>query len=167
MLEALSGNGHQLRYCGEIPVGVGDLGVAEVGRERKDLPVYLGAFLIPPQESANGERVAQIVDPRPPCAAMRGPAQTIAQPAEGLFNSGALKGEGTIGVEEELRWLSASGSVASGHVANEGLNCGWVERDKSRLAELALADREQALAEIHIVAVEATRFGEPQAARGQ
>jgi hypothetical protein len=47
LLESLRGDGHQLWNRGEVPIRVGDFGVAEVGREREDLAVDIDAVLVP------------------------------------------------------------------------------------------------------------------------
>ena len=87
VLEALGAQGHQLGNRGDVPVGVGDLGVAEVGRECQDPMIDVDAVLVPAQEPANGERVAQIVYARSASAALCCPTEAISEPAEGLLDS--------------------------------------------------------------------------------
>ena len=58
--EALRGAGEQLRDSGAVPVGVGDLGVAEIGRQGQDLVIDIGAVLVPAQQPSRDEGVAII-----------------------------------------------------------------------------------------------------------
>ena len=58
--ETLPGGGEQLGDSGAVPVGVGDLGVAEVGCESQDLAIYICAFLVPAQQPVNDKAVALI-----------------------------------------------------------------------------------------------------------
>ena len=53
--ETLPGGGEQLGDTGAVPVGVGDLDVAEVGCESQDLAIYICAFLVPVQQPAYDE----------------------------------------------------------------------------------------------------------------
>src|ERR1700689_4118770 len=63
-LEPSSRNRHQLWDPRDVPVRVGDLCVPEVGRERSDALLDIDAVAVPAEETAAGERVTEIVDPR-------------------------------------------------------------------------------------------------------
>ena len=91
LLEALRGDGHELGDRGEVPVRVGDLGMAKIGGQREDLAVDVNALLVPTQEPTHGERVTKTMDVWPPCAAACGPAQATAHSAEGPLDGEAVK----------------------------------------------------------------------------
>src|SRR2546428_9087421 len=63
-------------------------------------------------------RSAQIVDARSPRASVRGPAQPIPQPAEGLLDGDALECRRMIRAEEELRPRHVPERVALSRVAS-------------------------------------------------
>ena len=56
---------HQLRAGREIPIGVADTGVAEVGGERRKLLLYLLALAMPLEQRPDGEAVPEVVHARP------------------------------------------------------------------------------------------------------
>jgi len=59
-LETLRGVAEQLRNGGAVPVGIGDLGVAEIGRESEDLAIDVGAVLTPAEQPSCDESMAII-----------------------------------------------------------------------------------------------------------
>src|ERR1700741_3985924 len=63
-LELLRAERHQLGHASEIPVGVGDHRMAYVGRECEHGLVDVDALLVPGQDPAHDERMAQIVNAR-------------------------------------------------------------------------------------------------------
>ena len=64
LLEPGRGQGEQLGDCGEIPVGVLDLCVTEVGRQGEDGMVEIHLFGIPAQESPAGKGMPEVMDSR-------------------------------------------------------------------------------------------------------
>src|ERR1019366_5293213 len=63
-LEALADQAHQLRHAGEVPIGVGDLGVAEVGRQRQHALADVLPLLVPEHQPPDGEGMPKIMDAR-------------------------------------------------------------------------------------------------------
>ncbi len=63
-LEALAGERHEIRDAGEIPICVGHLRVADIGRERGHGVADIGAMLMPKLDATADEGVAQIVNTR-------------------------------------------------------------------------------------------------------
>src|SRR5260221_146549 len=63
-LEPCRSDRHELRNAGEVPVRVRDLRVTEVGRERSDALIDVGAGSVPPEKASTGERVPEVVDAR-------------------------------------------------------------------------------------------------------
>ena len=59
------GVGHELGGRGQIPVGVGRVGVPEVGRQHRHPRRDVEAVAIPAQQRVDRERVPQVVDARP------------------------------------------------------------------------------------------------------
>ena len=100
-------------------------------------------------------------------APVPGPAQTLPDPGERLLHGMALKSGRMLGAEEVLRPGCSATRVAAVGVAGECLGRGRMERNESGLAELGLADDEDAVDEVDVVGREAAGLGEPQAGRDQ
>ena len=93
--ETLRGAGEQLGNGCAVPVGVGDLGVSDVGRQGQHLAIDIGAVLIPAQQPSRYEGMSQIPETavleiglprRPPRARL--PAGEIASVTVALGLSG-------------------------------------------------------------------------------
>lgn len=56
-LETLARDRHEFWDAGQVPIGIGDLGVADVGRERRHGVVDIGAMLVPELNAATDEGV--------------------------------------------------------------------------------------------------------------
>ena len=61
MLETLADEGHQLGCCRQVPVGTAGLEVSEVGGQQRQSSFDVQPDLIPVEQGANGEGVAQVV----------------------------------------------------------------------------------------------------------
>ena len=81
-LEALADDRHQIRDAGQIPVGIGQLRVADIGRECRHGVADIGAVLMPKLDATADEGVAQIVNARLGVGAARRPAEFASQPLE-------------------------------------------------------------------------------------
>src|SRR5690606_589227 len=82
VLETLAHHLQEFGRAREVPVRVGDLGVAHVGRQRKHVLVHILALLMPAQQATHRKAVAQIVDAGRTVAAASDPAQFPAQLVE-------------------------------------------------------------------------------------
>ena len=77
-LEPGGGQVEQLGDAGEIPVGVADLGMAQVGRQGQDGVVEVRPLGVPAEEPPAGEGVPEVMDPRrTPPGARRGPGSSV------------------------------------------------------------------------------------------
>ena len=63
-LEPFARDRHQFRDTSQIPIGIGDLSVADVGRERCHCVVDIGAVLLPELDTATNKGVASHPDRR-------------------------------------------------------------------------------------------------------
>ena len=77
--EPVAGDRHKVGDAGKIPVGIGDLGMTDVGRERRHGVVDIGAVLMPELDTAADEGVTQIMDAYLVMAAARDPTKLGAQ----------------------------------------------------------------------------------------
>src|SRR5205823_6474818 len=107
---------HELGNGGEIPVGVRDLGMAEVGRENGDLAVDVDPLLGPAQEAANRERVAEVVDARQPCASLSSPSEPATYLQERPLDGHVRKGGGVLRAQEGLRARRTARVIATSSV---------------------------------------------------
>src|SRR5215831_5738855 len=60
--EAIAGRDHQVGNTGEVPIGIGDLSMADIGGQRDDRIVDIRTFVLPALHSPANEGVAQIVN---------------------------------------------------------------------------------------------------------
>lgn len=61
LLEALASEGHEIWNAGQIPICIGHLGVANIGRECGHGVVDIGSVLMPTLNATADERVAQVM----------------------------------------------------------------------------------------------------------
>lgn len=61
VVETLCDDGEQFGCAGQIPVGVGHIGVAEVGGQQRQVGLHIDAVAIPTLEGHNSEAVPQVV----------------------------------------------------------------------------------------------------------
>ena len=85
-LKAFARDRHEFRDTGQIPIGVGDLDVADVGRKRRHGVVDIGAMLVPELNAATDEGVAEVVDAHLAMAAPGGPTEVGAKLPEDLID---------------------------------------------------------------------------------
>lgn len=83
-LEPFARDRHQFRDAGKIPIGIGDLGVADVSRERRHGVIDIGAMFVPELDTTTNESVAQVVKAHRAMAAPRGPTKVGAKLLENL-----------------------------------------------------------------------------------
>src|SRR6516225_1276765 len=156
-LKALAYGVHQFRDCGHVPVGIGDLDVPEVGRQRRHHDVNIDAVSMPREETATDEGVPHIVKARQP-AARPHPAQSTAQVTKGPDR--LLMVEWASVVRQEERWRSGifHEGVANPGVLLEGLRGGGVKhydpREGVRLKVHVSAGQSQGFCGTHACAGE-------------
>ncbi len=154
---------HQAGRRLQVPVGVGDVRVSEVGREREhvlgDAVAAVGTRL----ESAHGEGVPDVVDAWLRLVRRLLETGELAHLDEHLAR--AVVGEALPArAEEQAGWWRADGATAL-LVAVESLSRSLMQWDQARLLELRLAD-EQPLRR-HVIQVERHRLRDTQPRRKQ
>src|ERR1700722_11213184 len=77
--EALAHDRHEVRDARQIPIGVGHLGMADIGRERSHRVVDIGPMLMPKLDAAADESVAQVMYAGLRVGAARRPAKFVSQ----------------------------------------------------------------------------------------
>src|SRR5277367_4172066 len=80
--EALADDGHEVRDARQIPIGVGHFGMADIGGERGDGVVDVGALILPKLHAPANEGVPQIVNANQRMGATGAPPEVAAQPFE-------------------------------------------------------------------------------------
>jgi hypothetical protein len=81
-LELARGQRHQLRYAGQVPVGIGHHRVADVGGQGQHRLIDIDILRMPAQHAANDECMAKIMDARGGVGAAVDPAQLLPQVLE-------------------------------------------------------------------------------------
>jgi len=56
--------GEEFRRRGEIPIGIADVCMTEIGGQLRQALLDVGAAAVPMEQGPDGEAVAQIMDPR-------------------------------------------------------------------------------------------------------
>jgi hypothetical protein len=85
-LETPARDRHEFWDGGQIPVGIGDFGVADVGRERCHPIVDIGAKFVPKLNAAANKGVAQVMDAHFTMAAPRGATEFGTKLLENLID---------------------------------------------------------------------------------
>src|SRR5439155_3310263 len=114
---------HQFRDSGHVPVGIGNLDVPEVGRQRRHRYMNIDAVSMPSEETATDEGVSQIVKARQPAARPWHPAQLATQVAKGPECLLISERASVIGQEETRRPRILDVAIAGPRVLFESL-CG-------------------------------------------
>ena len=102
------------------------------------------------------------MDPGPAGTALRAPAQTLPDPAEGLEHRVRLEVVGPLGAKQPARGTDTDPGVTHGQVALERDNGGGVQRHEPGLAELGQRHREHTGVQVDIGAVESAGLAQPQ-----
>lgn len=139
---------------GQVPVGIGDLDVAQEGAQGEDLLVHVRTLLAPAQKGTHRHRVSHVVQPGSSTLAVLRPTELATQLREGVNHTAIAHGRATV-VDEE----GASGgfwmvTIPALGVLRQGLRRRRVERHQPRFAELAARDGEHTALEIHLVALQ-------------
>src|SRR5215472_3481748 len=115
----------------------------------------------------DGESVPKIVKPRTLVILRPAQAGLLRQSVERSTNRRALQTAAVIVEKEAGRRCVAQKPVAAPGVISHDVPSGSVERNQAGLAELCLADGENALAEIHIPLLQLERLANPQSCHRQ
>ena len=85
-LKPLGGQGQEFRCCGQVPIGGGRVGMADVGGQGQHLPVDGDLLRLPEQDGTHDEGVSQVMNARCAIGAAIDPAELLAQPLEELIH---------------------------------------------------------------------------------
>ncbi len=155
----------QLRCCRQIPVSVGDVAMAETGRQFGQVPFDIDTVAIPAQQRVHGQPMAKVMQARP----MRsfGSTQTdlARQLDERPSNRPLGQASAAPGQEETRACGIRAQSLTASRTGLQGVLRCRVERQIARLAELRVANRQHAINEIDVAAIEAQRFVATHAGR--
>ena len=99
-LEAPGGERHKFGNAGDVPVGVGDFGVTDVGGKRREVVPQRRALATSAQQRLADEAVAQVMNTRGGVAAARPPAKFLAKFGEGVLHGALVERFAAIGDEE-------------------------------------------------------------------
>ena len=165
-LESLSGDRHEIRDAGQIPIGIRESCVTDVGRERRHGVVEISAVLMPKLNTATDESVAQVVDAHFAMAASCTPTEVASKLPENPLDR-PLEDEAARGGPEQ--WRVSSGRAMTRPIRQVTLqrrHNGGVQWHVPGLAELRVPNRQDSLVEIQIAAVQMERFRQAQTGGG-
>jgi hypothetical protein len=152
--KTLSGNREKFWQRVKVPVGIAEMPVAQIAREDQHSPGGSAATGLPALQDVTGVGMAQIVDSwrtarvnqRSAQLGEHGVNRTVGQSAA------PFRGEEPLG-----QWEVPLTAPA---VRLERRDSGPVQRNPTRLLELAVADQEQSVLEIHLRDFQPQRFGD-------
>ena len=152
----------------DIPVGVTDIDVAEVGRELRQFPPHVETRAIPADEPAGRETVTKILKPRPTTDT---PASRWRSQADGTGYCGERTTDARDPPAVWPRSDTRNASVADRRTEVIALLCivrkGRTRRildwDEAGFSELCLANREDTTLKIHIRPIESQSLPWPEA----
>ena len=108
--EPRSGNLHQLRGGGNIPICVSNVGMANVGRQCEHALINVDAFSVPTDKTTSYESMTKIMDTGMGMSAAGAPTQFLAKDAERILQ--LLHGNRMAAVEDEERVCSSTQEIA-------------------------------------------------------
>jgi hypothetical protein len=151
----------------EVPEGVGDVHVPEIGRESRHLALHVSPFPVPAQEGLHGQPMPHVVEPRPVAVPVIGSGWPEpygpGHDGEVVVDAAVLEADAALGEEEGRRTGPRAERVAPLAVLMQRFARRVVEGHEPRLPELAAPDREESLVQIDVVAIQGYRLADPQA----
>src|SRR5271165_3682329 len=85
-LEALARDCHEFRDAGQIPIGIGHLGMADIGRKRGHGVVDISPAIMPELHPPADEGMAQVMDAWLVIGASRGPTELFPELLEDVMD---------------------------------------------------------------------------------
>src|SRR3984957_6860240 len=154
--------GQKLRTAGEIPVGIVNLDVAEVGGEDRQPPLDVLTVVVPAHKGLHGKSVSKIMHARMSLAFLADQTKLIGHAPE----------HSVYGIASDLRpppidepvWNLPARQEAGPPflVIGQGRHSGKVQRNHSGLSEFGGTDGQDAVGQIDIVQREIDRLGNTQ-----
>ena len=145
---------HQLRILVQIPVGVGELGVPEIGGQRRQAALRVRAGAVAPTQDLDRHRMSQVVQARPAGGRDITQAKPPGQSPERAIQRRVTDAAAVCGYEEGFDGLAGQEGVTLFPIALQGDARRLMNGHKAGFAELAVADGDDALLQIDIVQIE-------------
>src|SRR5665647_2799764 len=163
-LQAFAGKLEEFGCSREVPVRRRGADVAQVRREewqpRPDVEV--GPVGI--EDGADGERVAQVMEPRPTAGGPASQARMTDELEKRPVHDAVPEAGSGARREERSRGDPRTGSIGAPEIAPQGGDGRRMERHQAGLAELAHPDRERPLDRIEIHPIEPDRLADAEPA---
>src|SRR5664280_547193 len=159
-LEAVACEREKLRRGLEIPICRSGMNVPEVGRQQRQCGRRALAGAVGVEQSVDGERVAQVMRPRPAMRRAWVQPGVRDDPLEREVDVAvAQPGAGGRGEHRRGR-LGRDGPITASEIGLQSHDRAGVKRDLARLAELAVAHDQQFVGEIDVRTVQADRLAD-------
>lgn len=126
------------------------------------MPFDIDPPAIPAEKRPDGEAVPEVVHARPGVIARTSQPDLARQAPEDTMNILMQQSTTALGDKEVRATARSQMSITPLGVAEQGLTGRRVQGHEARLAELALSNRQHALVEVDVAALQADRFGQAQ-----
>ena len=167
-LEAVSSERHELGYSLQVPVGVAEIDVADVGRERQHCIVDVCTFRLPEHQPSADKSVPQIVDTDELMAPARHDADVCRQSEPRAAHGPVAQSLAAALVEEERRGMVGRAEPRSrAQVISQSRCRGRVQRYHACPLELGVLHRDPGCSLIETATPETQRLGDAQTRRGK
>src|SRR5215471_10306544 len=162
LFQPFSGCSQQFRRARQIPIGVGDVCVPEIGGQDRQTPFGVLAFSVPAQQDLDRETVPKIMQARAATGSERTqsnlPGEDIKSAADLAFVQPV-----SILVHEEVRsWACTKAAVPAARIIAEDLTGRGMQRYQTGLPKLGISNSEDAFGPVQILGAEVQRFTEPE-----
>src|ERR1035438_6669592 len=152
---------------GQIPIGVTDMSMAQVGGEQGEPALHILPGAVPLDHRLDGEPMAKVMETRPTVdfsMPQTGPTREL---VEGPADRGDFQRAPEIGDEKGLAAAGANERIALLGIVTQDVDRGRMKRDEPRLFELTAPNGENSPLEIDILIPQCQSLADAQARHSQ
>src|SRR5664279_5111542 len=162
-LQPLGGCSQQFGSAGQIPIGVGNVGMPEIGGQDGQAPLGILTIAIPAQQRLDRKSVSKIVQARAATGIHSTQSNLSGQDVERPVDLAFIQSVAVQVYQEMSLGANAKALVAAFRVVGQDLTSRGMQWNQAGLSELGPSNRENAFGPIHIPRSEAERLTQPQA----
>src|SRR5215472_2209194 len=151
----------------QIPIGVTDMSMAQVGREHRKLTLHILPGAVPPDHRLEGESMAKVMETRAAVDFSLPQTDSAREFVEGPTDRGDFRRAPEIGDQEGVAAAGGKKRMALLCIVTQGVNRGGVQRYQARFLKLGLTDSEDSRLKIDLRLSQGQGFADAQARYGQ